>query len=102
MCIDVGVILLEELKPYTRVASQIVEYVGKAKKIIFVEEGIKYGGAGMLLADALSALGLSLDSKYKIAAIDDNFAILQDAGDVYEKLGIGVNSLVDLMKKEII
>ena len=97
---DVGVILLEELKPYRRVAEQVAKYVDKAKKIVFAEEGIKYGGAGMLLSEELTSLGIALDDKYKIAAINDNFAIAEDASDLYEQLGIGTDSLAELMKKE--
>ena len=47
--IECGIILLETLKPYSIVANRVAEWLPKAPcAVIFLEEGIKNGGAGML------------------------------------------------------
>ncbi len=95
--IDVGIILLEELKPYGKAAEKIKHYIIEAEKIIFVEEGIRNGGAGMLLGDALSKIGVSLDGKYEISAIDDSFAEITASRDIYSELGLSAEALFKKM-----
>ena len=95
--IRAGILLLEELKPYSDIASIVEKYTDGAEKILFVEEGIKNGGAGMLLAEALYKLGVTLENRYDIAAIDDNFASPSTPCDLYEYLGLGPVSLAERM-----
>lgn len=68
----VGVVLLEVLKPYEKTAELLLPYLKKTERILFLEEGIRDGGAGMLLGDRLRALDRRLD--YGILAIADHFA----------------------------
>lgn len=70
--ISVGVILLEQLKPYGELAERLLSHVAGTPRLLFLEEGIRDGGAGMLLLDRLRALGLDADAR--ILAIDDHFA----------------------------
>ncbi|MBO7293336.1 MAG: hypothetical protein J6V07_05320, partial [Clostridia bacterium] len=70
--LSVGVILLECLKPYGELAERLLPYVAGAPRLLFLEEGIRDGGAGMLLLDRLRAKGLSAAAR--ILAIDDHFA----------------------------
>ncbi len=86
--VRVGIILLERLKPYAEIAKQISRYVTSAKRVVFVEEGIKCGGAGMLLGAALSDMGIDLFARYEVLAIDDNFASPREMTDLYEFLGL--------------
>lgn len=81
-----GIILLERLKPYDDIAERISHYAASAKKMVFVEEGIKNGGAGMLLGAALSEMGIDLFGRYEILGIDDNFAAPDSPCDLYEFL----------------
>lgn len=97
--IDVGIILLEKLKPYSETAEKIKDYVLGAEKIVFVEEGIKNGGAGMLLAKELSSLGVKIEGKYEISAIDDSFAPTTESSDIYEELGLSVEALFEKMSE---
>ena len=91
--IDVGIILLERLKPYDEIAKKISYYATFAKKVIFVEEGIKNGGAGMLLSSALTNMGIDLFAKYEILAIDDNFAMPTSPVGLYEFLGMKASDI---------
>ena len=97
--IEVGIILLERLKPYESIAEKIKGYVAFADRVIFVEEGIKNGGAGMLLAAALRSLDVSLEKKYEIAAIVDTFAKTTESSDIYAELGLSAGELFKKMSE---
>ncbi len=90
-----GIILLERLKPYYDIAKKISYYAAFAKKIVFVEEGIKNGGAGMLIASALSDMGIDLFGRYEILAIEDNFASPSEPCDLYEFLGMSACQIAE-------
>lgn len=94
-----GIIVLETLKPYGPVAETIFEYVD-SKRILFVEEGIKNGGAGEILREELIKLGISKETDYRIAAIDDNFASPTSQCDLYSYVGLSSDKLVLKMKEE--
>ncbi len=94
-----GVILLEILKPYGEVAKKAMPYLSGCKKIVFVEEGIKNGGAGMLFLDALHSLGFDLSKcSYDIIAIDDNFASPDELCDLYDYVGLSPKKIAEKMK----
>ena len=82
-----GILLLEALKPYDRTAEAITALLPKGvKKVLFLEEGIKNGGAGMLLADKLS---LPDGCRYTVLAIDDVFDTDRSTGNLYADFGLG-------------
>ena len=93
--IRAGIILLERIKPYDLIVKEIGEYIVSAKKILFVEEGIRNGGAGMLLLDALKKNGIKLSAEYEHLAIDDNFASPTEICDIYEYLGLSPERLAE-------
>lgn len=94
----VGTILLEVLKPYDFVARSIMPYIKGAKRIVFCEEGIKSGGAAMLLREELIKLGFDLSAcEYVIAAIDDNFASPDTPCELYDYVGLSPEKLADKM-----
>ena len=92
--VRVGVILLEKLRPYKKLAELVMPYLSGASKIVFVEEGIKNGGAAMLLREELSALGYDFFAEYKIVAVDDNFASPDTPCDLYDYLGMSCEALM--------
>ena len=95
----VGTVLLEVLKPYDFVAKKAIPYLTSAKKIVFVEEGIRNGGAGMLFCDALAAQGFDvLRAGYEILAIDDNFASPDEPCDLYDYVGLSPEKIAERMK----
>ncbi len=96
----VGVILLELLKPYKVAAKLISPYLKGAKKVVFVEEGIRNGGAGMLIRDELFKEGFDFSSCcYEIAAIDDNFASPDGLCDIYDFVGLSPEKLSEKIIK---
>ncbi len=70
--LSVGVILLEALAPYAATAERLLSHLASAARILFLEEGIRDGGAGMLIGDRLRALGVK--APYTVLAIDGHFA----------------------------
>ena len=98
---SVGTILVEMIKPYESVAEQIFELVKNSKRVIYVEEGIKNGGAAMITGEILSRLGYKGVGKEYIAyAIDDNFVIPDEKCDIYEYAGFSPERLAAEMIEE--
>lgn len=97
---EVGVILLESLKPYSTLADLISPLLLGAERIVFAEEGIKSGGAAMLLREELLEHGFDFtDTEYIISAIDDSFASPTERCDLYSYVGLDGKSLAEKMKK---
>ncbi len=95
--VKTGVLLLEQLKPYELTYNSIKDFVNKASVCIFVEEGIKNGGAGMLIREEIIKDKGSAEN-YFIRAIDDNFVCSEAECDPYEYLGLDSKSLYEEMK----
>ncbi len=86
--ISVGIVLIEALRPYSMLREETEKYIKDAKRVLFVEEGIKNGGAAVLLRDAFAERGFDFTkTEFKILAIDDNFANPKEPCDLYGHLG---------------
>lgn len=97
---SVGTILVETLKPYKSVAKLIYKLTKGAKRLLYVEEGIKNGGAAELTLNELITLGLNpSETEYLIAAIDDNFASPKELCDIYDFVGLSPEKIVEKMLK---
>ena len=94
---DLGIVLLETLKPYGTTAVKVLPYLRNATPTVFLEEGILDGGAGMLLTERLRAHGYT--ESIKILAIRDNFVIPDTPTDIYEYAGIGINALENALSE---
>ncbi len=68
----VGILLLECLAPVGEAVERLLPLIAGAPRILFLEEGIRNGGAGMLLTDALRARGMQAECR--LLAIDGHFA----------------------------
>ncbi len=98
--IDVGIILIESLKPYGLVADNLIRILSSAKRVVFAEEGIKSGGAGEQLREELICRGLdNSKTKYIISAIEDNFASPDHICDLYSFVGLSAEKLAERMKE---
>ena len=92
--IEVGVLLLERLKPYQPIA-EFIDTLG-ASHILFAEEGIKNGGAAMIVGSMLHNV-----AKYDIAAIDDSFLLPDSPTDIYDFAGISEEKLADYFRGSV-
>jgi 1-deoxy-D-xylulose-5-phosphate synthase len=90
-----GVLLLEKLKPYGEIAGAIKTLLPPTvKKVVFLEEGIANGGAGMILRDKLA---LPEGCAYHHIAIDDVFDTDRATGNLYADFGIGREDVLMLL-----
>ena len=87
---DCGVILLEKLTPYTDISNELKTIISPDTSIVFLEEGIRTGGAGMIFCERLRDIA----SAYRIVAIDGPLdpKIIHD--DPFEDYGIGVSDVI--------
>lgn len=96
---NVGVILLESLKPYGPVAEKLLPILSSAKRVVYAEEGIKNGGAAEITREELILRGMDMSkTEYRIAAIDDSFASPSDICDLYDFVGLSAEKLADKMR----
>ncbi len=73
--VSAGIILLEKLKPYGELADKIAALLpDECKNVIFIEEGIRNGGASVILFDELTRKGSLCEKTVSIHAIDDVFS----------------------------
>ena len=97
--VKTGIILVERLKPYKDTVDKIASLIRDAKRVIFVEEGIKNGGFSMISAQLLrEKYDFTRDMDIKIKAIDDTFAIPDKICDIYDYLGLSPEKLANEMK----
>ena len=96
------VALCEYISPFTLLAGEIFEIIKETspRAIVFVEEEIKAGGFGMMLAENLRILGGLDGVKYDIAASED-FVIQTKNEHIYKSAKIDAESLSDLAQNLI-
>lgn len=95
--IECGIILLETLKPYSVVADRVALWLPQTPcAVIFLEEGIKNGGAGMLTFEALRKKHTKLmeNKNTDILAVDDSFAIRTQDESIFRTAKISANDLL--------
>lgn len=98
-----GIILIEAIRPYEACAEAILPLLSPDAPIVFLEEGIYDGGAGMVLRDRIEEIpgGCRLIAKagYKILAIKNSFAAPESPCDLYEYCGISAGDIVRAIKE---
>ena len=96
---QVGIILLEFIKPYDKCAELVIQALnGRHCPIITLEEEIRNGGMGMLLRDSLIKVGTYEVNEFSIMATDDNFGYSAKDENIYKTLGISAEDV----EKEIL
>ena len=90
-----GILLLELLKPYDQVASEIAGLLPKgACKLVFLEEEVRVGGMGMLLSDALSAYAIMKNKEVDAIALDHSFGIQTKNEPIHASFGMDAENIV--------
>jgi deoxyxylulose-5-phosphate synthase len=92
--VDVGIVLIERIKPYAPVISFIERILSNESHIVYVEEGIQTGGAAMITRDLLFGGFFEKNVRFDIAAIDDCFASPSEPCDLYDYVGLSCEKLV--------
>lgn len=79
--VKIGIVLLELIKPYEKIAELLPEYIGdNVKAVLFYEEGVKSGGMGMNLSTLMRNYLENRKIAHGILAIDDSFAASSEQG----------------------
>lgn len=95
---EVGIILLETIKPYDPVVDRLLPIIQSASVVLYAEEGIMNGGAAEITYRELSQRGFDFNkTKYIISAIDDNFASPSSPCDLYDYVGLSAKKLAKKM-----
>ena len=95
-----GIVLIEQLKPYNPTVDFLSGIIKVGSHIVYVEEGIKNGGAAMITEQMLQNKGVLKDVRFDIVAIDDNFAIPDKVCDIYDYMGYSKEALANSFIKE--
>ena len=98
--IKAGILLLEKLKPYFESAELVKKNIPDGTKaLLFLEEEIRSGGAGMNLCDKLADFLEKRKINRAILAVDDSFVAVTEKGrSIYESAGIDAESIKKRIK----
>ncbi|MBQ9761122.1 MAG: 1-deoxy-D-xylulose-5-phosphate synthase [Clostridia bacterium] len=98
--ITAGVLLLEQLKPYEKVAAEIAAYLPQNEAtVLYLEEEIRAGGMGMMLSDALKSYDVMQNKQQKFIALDGHFGIQDKHEPILSSFGMDAASIVNKIKE---
>lgn len=93
--ISCGTLLLERLKPNGDIALDVAGLTpASCKTVVFLEEGIRNGGAGVCLFDKLRELAGFENKRYIIHAIDDDFVLGEKGRTLRQSAGLTAENIV--------
>ena len=91
---QVGILLLEQIKPYEKIAREVANLLpAHACHVLFLEEEIRTGGMGMNLSAALAILDVMQNKTVSIKALEDHFAIQTENEPIWKSFGLDAESI---------
>ncbi len=96
--IRAGILLCEYLKPYDRLAADIVARLPDGVPLLLAEEEIRAGGFGMLLSDALDQNPAYTPRPRRMMAVDDNFVIQDHPEPIRHTAGVDASAMVETIE----
>ncbi len=94
--VDLGIIIVERIKPYCDAVNLISELISSSRGVLYVEEGIKNGGAAMITRDMLIEEGFDFaKTPLEILAINDDFVSPETPCNIYDYAGISAIKIVE-------
>lgn len=91
-----GVVLMERLTPYSARMEELTAYItDKTRLIVYLEEGIYNGGAGMILSDGMEAYCRERGVRRTVLAIRDPFAPSEVGRSMAQTAHIDAHSIVN-------
>ena len=98
--IGVGLILLEYLKPYDKLALELEQIIPDGvETVVLLEEGIRNGGAAMLIKDKLTESRRFDSVNFELLAIDDSFVHLKKGDTSYSAAGISCEHIINAVMR---
>ena len=92
---NVGILLLEQIKPYDKIAEAVARLLPKkASRVLFLEEEMRTGGMGMNLSSALSGYEVMQNKTVIIKALGDHFAIQTQNEPIWKSFLLDCDSIV--------
>ena len=91
----VGILLLEQIKPYAKIADDVARLLPKHScRVLFLEEEIRTGGMGMNLCAALANYEKMQNKSVSIKALEDHFAIQAQNEPIFKSFLLDCDSIV--------
>ena len=91
----VGILLLEQMKPYEKIAAEVAHLLpSNPCRVLFLEEEIRTGGMGMNLSAALANYDVMKNKNVIIKALGDHFAIQEENEPIWKSFGLDSDSIV--------
>ena len=90
---EVGIVLVEKIKPFDNTVSFLKSIMKQGSHVVYVEEGVKLGGAAMITRDMLCECGALNGIRFDVAAIDNGFANPSEPCDLYDYVGLSPDRL---------
>lgn len=98
--LQVGILLLEQIKPYGEIARQILPLLPeKACPVVFLEEEIRVGGMGMLLSDAMKDAEVMRNKTVRVMALDTPFAYPAAGQNCRQMAGLDASAIANTMRE---
>ena len=92
---EVGILLLEQLKPYEKIAADVAALLPlHSCRVLFLEEEIKVGGMGMNLSAALASHRVMQNKTVCIKALESGFAIQEMDEPIWRSFTLDCDSIV--------
>ncbi len=99
--IAVGILLCEYLKPYDRLAAEVLACLPADVPVLFAEEEIRAGGFGMMLSDELVKDPAFAARRRRILAVDDDFVIQDKPEPIRHTAGVDAEAIAAAVKQLI-
>lgn len=91
----VGILLLEQIKPYEKIAAHVAELLpANACKVLFLEEEARAGGMGMMLSAALASHTVMENKRITVRALGEHFAIQTENEPIWKSFGLDSATIV--------
>jgi 1-deoxy-D-xylulose-5-phosphate synthase len=93
---QVKILLLEQLKPYDKIAAEVLPHMPKTPcKVLFMEEEMQAGGMGMLLSAELAKDSLMQNKTFLFKALRDEFGLQEKDEPILKSVGLDADSIVE-------
>ena len=92
---NVGILLLEQIKPYDKIAAEVAELLPtNSCRVLFLEEEIRAGGMGMNLSATLASFKVMENKSITVKALNDHFAVQTENEPIWKSFGLDSATVV--------